>query len=219
MTILRSPTSSYTQKTWKKIKELEAIVSWVQRLSTSESLATAPLSTDEDIPLMRESVTGKRRKFDFSRGCIGYLSWSNKLSPTSFSSLNLSNAGVQMCRLVVIFNENLIHLHDPSRRNTEAELNASLENESLALKLLWEELPIQAMYYTFKILDVFYRWHAAFTLPPRCSFSRYRSRNSMKSRHYAHWNSAYYRFWKKCRKWMPVRQLAIIVHTRRQLTS
>jgi hypothetical protein len=48
---------------------------------------------------------------------------------------------MQMCRLSVIFNQILIHMYDPMKQNTKAEVEACLDHEGMALKAWWEDLP------------------------------------------------------------------------------
>lgn len=47
----------------------------------------------------------------------------------------------QMCRLSITFNEILVHMYDPVKTNTQAEMEACLEKEGPALRRWWDELP------------------------------------------------------------------------------
>lgn len=46
-----------------------------------------------------------------------------------------------MCRLSITFNEILVHMYDPVKTNTQAEMEACLEKEGPALRRWWDELP------------------------------------------------------------------------------
>ncbi|KAJ5392396.1 hypothetical protein N7509_007886 [Penicillium cosmopolitanum] len=46
-----------------------------------------------------------------------------------------------MCRLSIIFNEILIHIYDPTKPHTDAEVRACLQSEEHSLKQWWEDLP------------------------------------------------------------------------------
>ncbi|KAF6829546.1 C6 transcription factor [Colletotrichum musicola] len=80
---------------------------------------------------------------------------------------------MQMCRLSVIFNEILVHMYDPVRPNSQAEMQECLAKQEPALRQWWDELPphlkidsaalpalappshiitLNALYRTFKIL-------------------------------------------------------------------
>ncbi|KAF9871318.1 hypothetical protein CkaCkLH20_11239 [Colletotrichum karsti] len=80
---------------------------------------------------------------------------------------------MQMCRLSVIFNEILVHMYDPVRPNSQAEMQDCLVKQEPALQQWWDELPphlklessnlpklappshiitLNALYRTFKIL-------------------------------------------------------------------
>jgi hypothetical protein len=48
---------------------------------------------------------------------------------------------MRMCQLSVILNEVLVHIYDPLRQNTDAEIKACLDHEGTALRLWWDELP------------------------------------------------------------------------------
>lgn len=46
-----------------------------------------------------------------------------------------------MCRLSLIFNQILIHMYDPTLRNSEVEMQECLEAQEPALQQWWDELP------------------------------------------------------------------------------
>lgn len=46
-----------------------------------------------------------------------------------------------MCQLSVIFNQILVHMYDPLRLNTEAEMEECLSTQGAALQQWWDELP------------------------------------------------------------------------------
>lgn len=48
---------------------------------------------------------------------------------------------MKMCELSVILNEILIHMYDPLQQNTEAEIQACMSQEEVALDKWWRELP------------------------------------------------------------------------------
>lgn len=48
---------------------------------------------------------------------------------------------MRMCQLSVIFNQILIHMYDPMRQNSEAEMEECLAAQEAALKKWWEDLP------------------------------------------------------------------------------
>ncbi|KAK1766916.1 nitrogen assimilation transcription factor nit-4 [Phialemonium atrogriseum] len=79
----------------------------------------------------------------------------------------------KMCQLSVIFNQILVHMYDPLRLNTEAEMEECLSTQGAALQQWWDELPqflrieksslpalappshivtLNCLYHTFKIL-------------------------------------------------------------------
>lgn len=47
----------------------------------------------------------------------------------------------KVCQLSVIFNQILIHMYDPLRLNTEAEMQECLSRQGAALAQWWDELP------------------------------------------------------------------------------
>lgn len=48
---------------------------------------------------------------------------------------------MRMCQLSVIFNQILIHMYDPLRQNSEAEMHDCLNRQEAALGEWWESLP------------------------------------------------------------------------------
>lgn len=48
----------------------------------------------------------------------------------------------QGCELSIIFNEILVHMHDPVKANTQAEMDACLEKEGCALQQWWDNLSL-----------------------------------------------------------------------------
>ncbi|GAB0137962.1 hypothetical protein EsDP_00006212 [Epichloe bromicola] len=49
---------------------------------------------------------------------------------------------MNMCRLLVIFNEILIHMYDPLSQNTDAEIQACLDSQEPLLQQWWDQLPV-----------------------------------------------------------------------------
>ncbi|KAI8297563.1 Nitrogen assimilation transcription factor nit-4 [Colletotrichum sp. SAR11_59] len=89
------------------------------------------------------------------------------------SAAHSTSCFTQMCRLSVIFNEILVHMYDPVRPNSQAEMQECLAKQEPALRQWWDELPphlkmdstalpalappshiitLNALYRTFKIL-------------------------------------------------------------------
>jgi hypothetical protein len=48
---------------------------------------------------------------------------------------------MRMCQLSVIFNQILIHMYDPLRQNTAAEMQDCLSRQEIALQDWWKDLP------------------------------------------------------------------------------
>lgn len=48
---------------------------------------------------------------------------------------------MNMCQLSIIFNEILVHMYDPVRPNSQAEMQECLLEQEVALRHWWEELP------------------------------------------------------------------------------
>ncbi|KAK2008873.1 fungal-specific transcription factor [Colletotrichum eremochloae] len=48
---------------------------------------------------------------------------------------------MQMCRLSIVFNEILVHMYDPVRPNSQAEMQDCVAKQEVALRQWWEELP------------------------------------------------------------------------------
>ncbi|KAK2030405.1 fungal-specific transcription factor domain-containing protein [Colletotrichum zoysiae] len=48
---------------------------------------------------------------------------------------------MQMCRLSIVFNEILVHMYDPVRPNSQAEMQDCLAKQEVALRQWWDELP------------------------------------------------------------------------------
>lgn len=49
---------------------------------------------------------------------------------------------MSMCRLLVIFNEILIHMYDPLSQNTDAEIQACLDSQEPLLQQWRDQLPV-----------------------------------------------------------------------------
>ncbi|KZL80088.1 fungal specific transcription factor [Colletotrichum incanum] len=57
------------------------------------------------------------------------------------SAAHSTSCFMQMCRLSIVFNEILVHMYDPVRPNSQAEMQDCLAKQEVALRQWWEELP------------------------------------------------------------------------------
>ncbi|GJC99984.1 fungal specific transcription factor [Colletotrichum higginsianum] len=57
------------------------------------------------------------------------------------SAAHSTSCFMQMCRLSIVFNEILVHMYDPVRPNSQAEMQDCLAKQEVALRQWWDDLP------------------------------------------------------------------------------